>query len=90
MTNADMRNMQDHYPQRDDQVEAWIKDRRDLILEATPLGQIMLGWDTLNKLLEEYQEAADKRMSLENVVNGESDPDSTPRAKKKSRINKES
>lgn len=69
--NLDMRNMQDHYPQRGDQVEAWVKDCRDIFEEGST------SWAALDMLLDEYRLAADNMMSLENMVNGE--PENVPR-----------
>jgi hypothetical protein len=59
-----MRNMADHYPHRGNQVEAWIKDRRDALgsSSAEP-------WQILDDLLDEYRLAADTGMSLEEIVN---------------------
>lgn len=67
MKNPDMRAMPDHYPQWEDQVEAWIKDRRDQYLSSDP------SWTTLDLLLDEYRDAADMRWTLEEVVNGVND-----------------
>jgi hypothetical protein len=64
MVNLDMRGMPDHHPQRDDQVAAWIKDRRD----AHKNNDL---WAALDVLLDEYRLAADTGWSLEEVVNGE-------------------
>lgn len=63
MSNLDMRNMEDHYPRRDDQVAAWIKDRRDESANAA--------WAALDDLLDEYRLAADTGQTLEEMVNGE-------------------
>lgn len=75
MTNLNMRNMQDHYPHRDDQVAAWIKDRRDAFCHpetGTPMKVDQYkAFEVLDNLLEEYRLAADTGMSLENVVNEE-------------------
>lgn len=79
MTNLDMRNMQDHYPHRDDQVAAWIKDRRDAQPEPEDGTRHLIGegWTALDNLLDEYRLAADTGQSLEVVVNGE--PERPPR-----------
>lgn len=69
MTNLDMRNMNDHYPQRDNQVAAWIKDRRDQYPKDHSLAPS--AWDALDNLLDEYRLAADTGQSLENIVNEE-------------------
>lgn len=74
-----MRNMQDHYPQRGDQVEAWIKERRD---ERVPNGPETPAWYALDNLLDEYREAADTGQSLENMVNGEQPVSEIPKMKK--------
>ena len=89
MANPEMGSMPDHYPHRDDQVEAWIKDRRDQIRLDTPLGDVMVGWIQLNDLLDEYRLAADTGMSLDEVVNPEKyeqrRQEAAPKRKKKMR-----
>jgi hypothetical protein len=84
MMNLDMRNMQDHYPHRGDQVEAWIKDRRDQHEPKQPGTEHLIGaaYDALDNLLDEYRLAADTGQSLENIVNGEDDEPRVYRAKK--------
>lgn len=67
MTDLNMRNMRDHYPGRDDQVLAWLKDRRRRYGDAQdPDGAAR---DALDELIEEYERAADEEISLEEVVN---------------------
>lgn len=78
MANPDMRNMVDHHPHRGDQVEAWIKERRDSVVDRTK-------WFALDDLLDEYRLAADTGLSLEEVVNGEHEADAQPRARKPKR-----
>lgn len=74
MTDLDMRKMSDHYPAAPDQVFAWLMDRMGLKPESTP-------W--IKPLLDEYQEASEMGMSLEEVVNGRDDtPRPTARKKK--------
>lgn len=86
MSNLEMRNMQDHYPERGDQVEAWIKDRRD---KQGPFRyEDNEAWGALDNLLDEYRLAADTGRSLENMVNGDEEPPE-PRAKKKKRLSDE-
>lgn len=60
-------NVSEHLPRRDSDVEAWIKAARDRIQESTPLGAVMVGWEQLNDLLDEYRLRADtgKRLSDE-------------------------
>lgn len=83
MGNLEMRNMQDHYPHREDQVEAWIKDRRDQFKEGSP-GYSDILFQALDNLLDEYRLAADTGQSLNEVVNGEEErPPPTARKKKK-------
>lgn len=70
--NPDMKNMQDHHPERGDQIEAWIKDRRDAVCSGIPpMGEEPPGWNELDSLLDEYRLAAATGMSLEEIVNGE-------------------
>lgn len=83
MVNLDMRNMQDHYPQRGDQVEAWIKDRRDSNGNKESHGSEAAAWFALDDLLDEYRLAADTGQSLENIVNGEDEKPVTRRKKSK-------
>lgn len=82
--NEGMRSMADHHPQRGDQVEAWIKDRRD---QNTWDGDTRNpAWEALDDLLDEYRLASDTEQSLEIIVNGEPEPDpSIHRRKKKAR-----
>lgn len=75
--------MQDHHPRRGDQVEAWIKQRRDDLRARTPLGAHMPGYIELNDLLDEYRLASDTGQSLENMVNGEPEDIPVGRPKKK-------
>jgi hypothetical protein len=82
MSNPDMRNMQDHYPHRGDQIEAWIKDRRDAEDQTRPWDTYG-PWDALDVLLDEYRLAADTGQSLENIVNGEPEDVPPARARKK-------
>ena len=84
MANFDMRNMQDHYPHRGDQVEAWIKDRRDQYPKDT--ATYGAEWNALDLLLDEYRLASDTGQSLENMVNGEEERDPLDRPAKKKRI----
>jgi hypothetical protein len=86
MQNPEMANLQDHYPHRDDQVAAWIKERRDEIRKNTPLGEFMNGYRQLDDLLDEYRLAADTGRSLEEMVNdpnGERDSGERHERKKK-------
>lgn len=86
MANLDMRNMQDHYPSRGDQVEAWIKDRRDQYVGNESGNDYDSGaWTALDNLLDEYRLASDTGQSLENMVNGEEElePVDRPTRKKK-------
>jgi hypothetical protein len=76
-TNDEMKGMSDHYPRRDDQVAAWIKQRRD------DAGDRTKAW-ALDDLLDEYRLAADTGQSLENMVNGEEEH-SFPKTPKKKR-----
>jgi hypothetical protein len=61
MANLEMRGMPDHYPERGDQVEAWLIDFKV---------RHSMGLDMYDGLIEEYQHAADEMSSLEEVVNG--------------------
>jgi hypothetical protein len=83
MQNLEMRNMPDHHPRRGDQVEAWIKARRDEWDYDTH------SWRALNDLLDDYRDAADFGLSLEEAVNAqvyleeaESRPRGEPKKKK--------
>lgn len=80
MTNLDMRNVPDHYPERGDQVHLWLQD----FLEFHTNDQIVEGASsrTVKRLIKEYEDAADGMMSLENVVNRD-EPDRTPKPKLK-------
>lgn len=80
MANLDMRNMPDHYPRRGDQVEAWIKDRRDEHKSRSDWGDTVA--EALDNLLDEYRLAADTGQSLENIVNGEPEDTSETRPPK--------
>jgi hypothetical protein len=75
MANLEMRSMYAHHPREDDQVLAWLRDRRD----AYPAG----AW-VYRRLIDEYVEAARIGMSLEEVVNGREDVPRGARKKKKS------
>jgi hypothetical protein len=65
MVNLDMRSLQDHHPQEDDQVLAWLKERRDEYPEGSTT-YLALGF-----LVEEYLDAARTMRSLEQMVNAE-------------------
>lgn len=84
--NPEMRNLEDHYPRRDDQVAAWIKHRRDEHSKPEDGTRHLIGaaWEALDALLDEYRLAADTGQSLENIVNGEeSEPAEVHLMKKK-------
>lgn len=90
MNNPDMRNMQDHYPHRGDQVEAWIKQRRDDQPQPQDGTRHLIGaaWEALDNLLDEYRLAADTGRSLENMVNDDEGEIEfqLPKRKKKPRV----
>lgn len=83
MVNLDMRSMQDHYPSKDDQVLAWLKDRRDEYPEHST------AYTAVNFLVAEYTDAAETMRSLEEVVNlpvaQQEGIDNLPKLKKKPR-----
>jgi hypothetical protein len=81
MTNLDMRNVPDHYPERGDQVHLWLQDflqfhTNDRIVEGAASR-------TVERLIRQYELAADEMLSLENVVNGVPKPSRHPKAKRK-------
>lgn len=80
MTNLDMRNVADHYPQRGDQVHLWLQD----FLEFHTNDQIVQGTasHTVKRLIAEYERAADEMLSLEETVNGKHEPPKTRRKRK--------
>ena len=73
MTNLDMRNVPDHYPERGDQVHLWLQD----FLKFHTNDQVVQGpaSRTVKRLIAEYEEAADGMISLENVVNFDMEDD---------------
>lgn len=89
MPNPDMRNMADIYPHRGDQVEAWLKDRRDQYSHpetGTPMeANQYVAWTAIDNLLDEWRLASDTGQSLEEVVNGEHERP-PQRAKKKPQL----
>lgn len=85
MSNLEMRGMKDHHPQDDDQVRAWLEDRRDMFPQTSE------AWESINYLVTEYVEAARDMKSLEEVVNkdvrSQEAPDNPPkRLKKKPKV----
>lgn len=82
--NPEMAGMPDHYPQRGDQVEAWLEDRLKNSAHSITQGPWFQGQ---KRLLEEYRYAADSGLSLEEVVNGvhKRPPRGAPKKRKKER-----
>lgn len=56
----------DHRPQRTDQVEAWLKAKRDGFNRDDPYGRGL--WHVMDSILDEYRLAADMGMTLEEIL----------------------
>lgn len=85
----EMRGMPDIYPHREDQVEAWLKHRRDQWCHpetGTPMESDQeVAYAAVDALLNEWRLASDTGQSVENLVNG-IEPPRTNRPLKKKRI----
>lgn len=56
----------DHRPQRTDQVEAWLKAKRDGFNKEDAYGRGL--WHVMDSILDEYRLAADMGLTLEEVL----------------------